>query len=68
MGEVHGLNDIGVDDVDCRHTVASQLFGHDRSEASRTHDDDPSPVQGELRLDWVGGGAVRPKESGSQFG
>ena len=67
MGEVHGLNDIGVDDVDCRHTVASQLFGHDRSEASRTHDDDPSPVHGALRLDGSAG-AVRPKESGSQFG
>ena len=48
-GEVHDLHDIGVDDVDCRHTVASQSFGHDRFEASRTHVDDPSPVQGELR-------------------
>ena len=64
---MHGLNDIGVDDVDCRHTVASQLFGHDRSEASHTHDDDPPPVHGALRLDGSAGDD-RPKERVSQSG
>jgi hypothetical protein len=67
MGEVHGLNDIGVDDVDCRHTVASQLFGHDRSELPATTMMTRHPCK--VRCVWTGlAGAVRPKESGSQFG